>query len=171
VLRSVARRRPVETENPSACATVNWKFCKSAIALYGLWVQPVLTIIESDRKVLINPIIRSRTRYYRHAYPHTRDIIIPFNKLLQAVFLGLNSGLRVRKCMASCSGTVVAPTLWEEEWHTTYTQSAVITYTPNNRGQVSNHGQYLYKFCGLLGCNVVYYCDTDVSDKHGVSGI
>jgi hypothetical protein len=34
VLRSVARRRLVETENPSACATVNWKVCISAIALY-----------------------------------------------------------------------------------------------------------------------------------------
>jgi hypothetical protein len=34
VLRSVARRRLVKTENRSACATVNWKMCKSAIALY-----------------------------------------------------------------------------------------------------------------------------------------
>jgi hypothetical protein len=34
VLRSVARRRLMETENPSACATVNCKLCKSAIALY-----------------------------------------------------------------------------------------------------------------------------------------
>jgi hypothetical protein len=24
----------VKTENPSACATVNWKVCKSATALY-----------------------------------------------------------------------------------------------------------------------------------------
>jgi hypothetical protein len=24
----------VKTENPSACATVDWKLCKSAIALY-----------------------------------------------------------------------------------------------------------------------------------------
>jgi hypothetical protein len=24
----------VETENPSACATANWKLCKLAIALY-----------------------------------------------------------------------------------------------------------------------------------------
>jgi hypothetical protein len=35
VLRSVARGRLVEAENPSACATVNWNVCKSAIALYG----------------------------------------------------------------------------------------------------------------------------------------
>jgi hypothetical protein len=34
VLRSVARRRLVKTEDPSACARVNWKVCKSAIALY-----------------------------------------------------------------------------------------------------------------------------------------
>jgi hypothetical protein len=37
VFRYVARRRLVETENPSACATVNWNVCKSAIALYGLY--------------------------------------------------------------------------------------------------------------------------------------
>jgi hypothetical protein len=37
VLRSVARRRLVETENLRACATVNWNVCKSAIALYGLY--------------------------------------------------------------------------------------------------------------------------------------
>jgi hypothetical protein len=34
MLRSVARRRLVETEKPSACETVNCKLCKSAIALY-----------------------------------------------------------------------------------------------------------------------------------------
>jgi hypothetical protein len=34
VLRSIARRLLVKTENPSACATLNWKVCKSAIALY-----------------------------------------------------------------------------------------------------------------------------------------
>jgi hypothetical protein len=34
VLRSVARRRLVKTGNPSVCATVNWKVCKSVIALY-----------------------------------------------------------------------------------------------------------------------------------------
>jgi hypothetical protein len=37
VFRSVARRRLVETENRSACATVNWNVCKSAIELYGLY--------------------------------------------------------------------------------------------------------------------------------------
>jgi hypothetical protein len=34
MLRSVARRRLVETENPSACETVNCKLYKSAIPLY-----------------------------------------------------------------------------------------------------------------------------------------
>jgi hypothetical protein len=34
VLRFIARRRLGKTENPSACAMVDWKVCKSAIALY-----------------------------------------------------------------------------------------------------------------------------------------
>jgi hypothetical protein len=34
VLRSIARRRLVKTGNPSACAAVNWKVCRSAIAVY-----------------------------------------------------------------------------------------------------------------------------------------
>jgi hypothetical protein len=39
VLRSVTRRQLVETENLSACATVNLKVCKWAIALYFcIWV-------------------------------------------------------------------------------------------------------------------------------------
>jgi hypothetical protein len=36
VLRSIARIQLAETENPSACTTVNWKVCKSATVLYGL---------------------------------------------------------------------------------------------------------------------------------------
>jgi hypothetical protein len=38
---SVARIRLVNTENPSACATMNYKACRSAIALY-LRVVPEL---------------------------------------------------------------------------------------------------------------------------------
>jgi hypothetical protein len=59
----------VQTENPSACATLNWKVRKSGIALYGLKVRIVT-------EVSINPIIRIRTRYYRHAYPPTREILV-----------------------------------------------------------------------------------------------
>jgi hypothetical protein len=29
----------VETENPSACATVDWNVCKSAIALYLIVIK------------------------------------------------------------------------------------------------------------------------------------
>jgi hypothetical protein len=42
--RSVLRRRLVETKNPSACATVDSKLCKSAIALYRLY----LSVITSE---------------------------------------------------------------------------------------------------------------------------
>jgi hypothetical protein len=57
----------VKTANPDACATVNWKVCKSAIALYLSVIKRLVT------KVLINPIIRTRNRYFRHAHSRTRD--------------------------------------------------------------------------------------------------
>jgi hypothetical protein len=73
VLRSVARRRLVKAGNPSACAEVNWKLCKSAIALYCLYLSVIKR--ECVTEVLINPIIRTRTRHFRHAYHPTRDNI------------------------------------------------------------------------------------------------
>jgi hypothetical protein len=39
VLKSVARRRVVETENPSACAKVHCKLYKTAMALYCLYLR------------------------------------------------------------------------------------------------------------------------------------
>jgi hypothetical protein len=36
VMKSVASRRLVKCENPSACVTMNWKVCRIAIALYCL---------------------------------------------------------------------------------------------------------------------------------------
>jgi hypothetical protein len=59
----------VKMDNLSACAMVNWKVCKSAIALY-------LSVIKRTcNQVLINPIIQTRTRYFRHVYHPTRDNI------------------------------------------------------------------------------------------------
>jgi hypothetical protein len=41
----------VETENPNACATVNWKVCKSAIELYFLYLNVIKRdFIESVNK-------------------------------------------------------------------------------------------------------------------------
>jgi hypothetical protein len=61
----------LKTGNPSACATMKWKVFKSSIALYYLY------LIVSKRvcviKVLINRIIRTRTRHSRHAYHPTHD--------------------------------------------------------------------------------------------------
>jgi hypothetical protein len=54
----------METENPSACATVDCKLCKSAIALYCLYLREI-----------VNPIIRTRSCYFRHAYPPTSENI------------------------------------------------------------------------------------------------
>jgi hypothetical protein len=39
VLKSVARIRRVKTEKPNECVTVNCKVCRSAIALYYLWLR------------------------------------------------------------------------------------------------------------------------------------
>jgi hypothetical protein len=52
----------VKTENPSVCATVNWKLCKPEIALYCLYLSVIKR--ECVTKVLINPIIRTRTRHF-----------------------------------------------------------------------------------------------------------
>jgi hypothetical protein len=63
----------VEREFPSACATVSWKVCKSAIALCCLYFN--LFKRECVTKVLINPIIRTRTRLIRRVYQPTRHSI------------------------------------------------------------------------------------------------
>jgi hypothetical protein len=49
------------------CACV--RLCKSAIALYLNVIKEILT------KVLINPIIRTGTRHFRHVCHPTRDSI------------------------------------------------------------------------------------------------
>jgi hypothetical protein len=41
--RSVAGIRLVERENPSACATVNFNWCKQEIALYRLCVSVIMS--------------------------------------------------------------------------------------------------------------------------------
>jgi hypothetical protein len=64
----------VERENPSACATVNWKVCISAIALYCLCVS--VTKSEYVTQLLINPIIRTRTHLINDVYYHTRHNIL-----------------------------------------------------------------------------------------------
>jgi hypothetical protein len=49
VLRSVVWRRLVEAGNPSACAAVKCKVCKSAIPLYGLYLSVIkLTANKSN---------------------------------------------------------------------------------------------------------------------------
>jgi hypothetical protein len=59
----------VETENPSACATVNCKVCKSAIALY-------LNVIKRTSNQSANPIIPTRNRHFSHVYHPTCDNIL-----------------------------------------------------------------------------------------------
>jgi hypothetical protein len=60
----------VKTEDPSAYVTMNCKLCKSGIALYQLQLRKIVT------EVPVKPIIRFRTRYFRHAHPTTRDNVL-----------------------------------------------------------------------------------------------
>jgi hypothetical protein len=70
VLRAVARRRLVKTKNPSARATVCWKVCKSEIARCCLYVHVITCACITQ--LLINPIIRTRTRLISVVYqPYT----------------------------------------------------------------------------------------------------
>jgi hypothetical protein len=53
----------VKQDIPRSCATVSWELCKSGISV----------IKKTCNKVLINPIIRNRTNYFRHVYHPTRE--------------------------------------------------------------------------------------------------
>jgi hypothetical protein len=65
VLRAVARRRLVETGNPSACATLNWKICKSAIALYLSVIQRTCNEgANKSNQSIENPLFSSRVPPY-----------------------------------------------------------------------------------------------------------
>jgi hypothetical protein len=59
VLKSVARIRPVKTEDTSVCVTVNCKVCRSARALYYLLLRVARSGVS---KWSINPIIQSKPR-------------------------------------------------------------------------------------------------------------
>jgi hypothetical protein len=63
----------VETENPSACATVCCKWYKLVIALYCLYVSVIRR--EFVIQLLINPIIRTVTRLISGVYQSTRHNI------------------------------------------------------------------------------------------------
>jgi hypothetical protein len=52
----------MKTEDPSACATVKWKVCRIAIALYYPVVSSCVNVYRS-----INPIIQLRTRLISHS--------------------------------------------------------------------------------------------------------
>jgi hypothetical protein len=63
----------MKTDNPSAFATVNWKVCKSAIALYCLYLSVIKRSCNRSANKSNHP---NRTRYFRHAYNTTRDNIL-----------------------------------------------------------------------------------------------
>jgi hypothetical protein len=51
-----------KTENYSVCETVNWKVCKSEMALYFMYLSVIKRVCVT--KVLTNPIIWTRTRHF-----------------------------------------------------------------------------------------------------------
>jgi hypothetical protein len=75
----------VERENPSACATVNWKVCISAIALYCLCVS--VTKSEYVTQLLINLIIRTRTRLISGMYhPRSHNMVVSIFVFILKIF-------------------------------------------------------------------------------------
>jgi hypothetical protein len=65
----------VKTKNPSARATVCCKLCKPEIALYCLYLSEIKR--ECVTQLLINPIIRTRTRLISGVYhPTCHNIFI-----------------------------------------------------------------------------------------------
>jgi hypothetical protein len=91
VLRSVASRSLVKTENPSACATVNWKVSKWAIELY-------LSLIKRTCNRSANKFNHpNKNTLFSSRVPHTRDIIIGlrfFSVLQHLVFTTIYIQLR-----------------------------------------------------------------------------
>jgi hypothetical protein len=81
----------VETDNPNACATVNWKVCKSAVALYCLYLSVITK--ECVIEVLINPIIQTRTCRLCHMYHPTIDNMHKFTDSYP--FILMNSQFKI----------------------------------------------------------------------------
>jgi hypothetical protein len=57
LLRSVARRRLVETENPCACVTVNCNLCESVIMLSQLQLREIVTEVPIIQSSELEPVI------------------------------------------------------------------------------------------------------------------
>jgi hypothetical protein len=76
----------VERKNPSMCATVNWEVCKSAIALYGLYVN---VIKRSCNQSPNNPVIQTRICLISHVYHPACDSI--FTATLNCVIVLFHS--------------------------------------------------------------------------------
>jgi hypothetical protein len=93
----------VKTEVPGSCETVNCKLCKSAIALYCVLLRELVT------KILINSIIRTRTRHFCHAYhptcENTQAKIFQYFLLLKYKYLSpdiVQITMSTRVCYLGC---------------------------------------------------------------------
>jgi hypothetical protein len=45
----------METENPSACAAVNWKVCKSGLAVYCLYLSVIKRVCNRSANKSSHP--------------------------------------------------------------------------------------------------------------------
>jgi hypothetical protein len=66
--KSVARIRLVKSENPSACVTLNYKLCRSAIALYCLYFQVLCIKGQQNESSNRKPCVISHTQPYTWQY-------------------------------------------------------------------------------------------------------
>jgi hypothetical protein len=84
VWRFVARRWLVETGNPGACAVVNWNTCISAIALNSLCNLSVIKRV-CVTKLLIHPIIWTRTRHFVMCTPYMWQYFVSFHESINVI--------------------------------------------------------------------------------------
>jgi hypothetical protein len=99
VSRSVARKRRLEPEYPSACETVNCRCCRQKVALYWLWVNVIKS--KCVTQMLMNPINQTRNPLINGVYHPTLHNMLAQN--IRLVYLSeVYIALSMSDILVSC---------------------------------------------------------------------